>query len=66
MTHSTDSEPSEVTEADGPLNGADAVPDKTSDTPAKGAEFAEKSTPSDDDTSEVPGAGADTSVRDQH
>ena len=72
MTHSpdgadsTESTRSEVTEADGPVNGADAVPDKTADTPAKGAEFEEEGTEdSADDTSEVPGAGADTSIRDQ-
>ena len=38
-TDGTDSTRSEVSETDGPVTGADAVPDKTSDTPAKGAEF---------------------------
>ena len=38
---SNDTNRSEVSETDGPVSGADAVPDKTSDTPAKGAEFDE-------------------------
>ena len=57
---------SEVSEADGPVNGADAVPDKTADTPAKGAKFDdEDGSPGEADKSSHPGAGADTSVRDQ-
>lgn len=61
-----DSNRTEVSEADGPEGGADAVPDKTSDTPAKGAEFDdEPATPGDADKSAAPGEGADTSVRDQ-
>jgi hypothetical protein len=57
---------SDVSETDGPVTGADAVPDKTSDTPAKGAEFDdEDGSPGDADKSDIPGAGADTSVRDQ-
>ena len=64
---SDDDNRSEVSETDGPVTGADAVPDKTSDTPAKVAEFEdEDGSPGDADKSETPGAGADTSVRDQH
>ena len=45
---------------------SDAVPDKTADTPAKGAKFDdEERSPGDADKSPEPGAGADTSVRDQ-
>ncbi len=48
------------------MTGADAVPDKTSDTPAKGAEFDDQhGSPGDADKSSTPGAGADTSIRDQ-
>ena len=78
MTHSPDSadqtdrtdqtdqtEDSQVTEADPTVTGADAVPDKTADTPAKGAEFEDEADSTNDDTSETPGAGADTSIRDQ-
>ena len=68
MTHTPDenesSTPSE-TDADPTATGADAVPDKTADTPAKGAEFEEDHDSSNDDTSDIPGAGADTSIRDQ-
>ena len=60
MTDAPDADPTET--------GADAVPDKTADTPAKGAEFDDPDDSADDgdDTSEIPGAGADTSIRDQH
>ena len=65
MTNS-DEQRSDVSETDGPVTGADAVPDKTSDTPAKGAEFDdEDGSPGDADKSATPGAGADTSIRDQ-
>jgi hypothetical protein len=56
---------SQSTDADPTETGADAVPDKTADTPAKGAEFDDEAGGTDDDTSEVPGAGADTSIPDQ-
>ena len=66
-TPDSDDNRSEVSETDGPVTGADAVPDKTSDTPAKGSKFDdEDGSPGDADKSETPGAGADTSVRDQH
>lgn len=70
MTHAPDEQQggtrSETSEADGPVTGADAVPDKTADTPAKGAAFDdEERSPGDADKSPEPGAGADTSVRDQ-
>ncbi len=55
-----DSTRTEVSETDGPVTGADAVPDKTADTPAKGAEF---------DDEEGSGAASDPrgdeSIRDQ-
>lgn len=61
-----DEQRSDVSETDGPVTGADAVPDKTSDTPAKGADFDdEDGSPGDADKSAAPGAGADTSIRDQ-
>ena len=64
---SDDTKRSEVSETDGPVTGADAVPDKTTDTPVKKAEFDdEDGSPGDADKSDIPGAGADTSIRDQH
>jgi hypothetical protein len=72
-----DSNRSEVSETDGPVTGADAVPDKTSDTPAKGAEFGEsdeadgvdgdKGTAGDDTaTGATNDPRGDESIRDQH
>ena len=62
MTHSSDTSDdgtrSEVAETDGPVAGADAVPDKTSGTAAKGSSF-------DDDDTDEGDDRADTSVRDQ-
>ena len=61
-----DSTGSDETDADPTVTGADAVPDKTGDTPAKGSKFDESSGDSEDsDKSDAPGAGADTSIRDQ-
>jgi hypothetical protein len=65
---------SEVSEADGPVNGADAVPDKTADTPAKGAGFDQDDeadgthgdpTPSDTATDATNDPRGDKSIRDQ-
>ena len=61
-----DSTGKQETDADPTATGADAVPDKTSDTPAKGSKFdQEEGSPGDADKSAAPGAGADTSIRDQ-
>ena len=64
---------SEVTETDGPVNGADAVPDKTAATPAKGAEFDQADegdgtdgdpTPSDTATDAANDPRGDKTIRD--
>ena len=61
-----DQDSNQETDADPTVTGADAVPDKTSDTPAKGSKFDdEEGSPGDADKSDLPGAGADTSIRDQ-